>query len=65
MALAAEELKGLILTEMEAEGFVIKGEFARSEQLASALARAIVAHITSAAEVQVSGGSSSGTYQVK
>tara|TARA_R110002167_G_scaffold98718_10_gene259422 strand:+ start:2823 stop:3020 length:198 start_codon:yes stop_codon:yes gene_type:complete len=65
MALSAETLKALIVTELTAAGFVTQGQYARSEQLATALARAIVGHIQQAAEVPVSGGSSSGNYSVK
>lgn len=65
MALSADTLKTLIINEMNAAGFVTQGQYARGEQLATALARAIVTHITEAAEVPVTGGSSSGTYQVK
>ena len=64
MALSADTLQALIVTELNAAGFVTEGEYARGEQLAAALARAIVTHITTAAEVPVSGGSSAGTYQV-
>jgi hypothetical protein len=64
MALSDSVLKELIVTEMESKGFVTSGEHARSEQLAEAIAKAVVSHITSSADVAVTAGSSAGSYKV-
>lgn len=65
MALSDSTLKSMIVSELQAQGFVTSGEHARSEQLAEAIAKAVVAHITSAAVVNVISGSSAGSYKVK
>lgn len=65
MALSDSILKSMIVSELQAQGFVTGGEHARSEQLAEAIAKAVVAHITAAAEVPVTSGSSAGSYKVK
>lgn len=64
MALSASVLKGLIVTELAAQGFVATGQHARIEKMAAAIAAAVVAHITASANVVVPGGSSAGTYKV-
>lgn len=65
MALSDSVLKDLIVVECAAQGFVTQGQHARIEQLAEAIAKAVVTHITAAAEVPVTSGSSAGSYQVK
>lgn len=64
MALNKSTLKGLVITEMTAQGIKVSGEHAWAEKLATAIANAVVAHITASAQVAVTGGSSSGTYKV-
>lgn len=64
MALSNSTLKSMIVSELQALGFVTSGEHARAEQLAEAIANAVVSHITSSAEVAVTGGSSAGPYKV-
>jgi hypothetical protein len=64
MALSAEVLKASIVSECEAQGFVSTGEYARIAQLAEAIANAVVQHITEAASVPVTSGSSAGAYKV-
>lgn len=64
MALNAGVLKGLIVSELVNQGFVSTGGHARIEKMADAIATAVVAHITAAADVVVAGGSSAGTYKV-
>ncbi|WP_417536831.1 hypothetical protein [Methylophaga sp.] len=64
MALSAGTLKLLIVSECEAQGFVSTGEYARISQLAEAIANAVVKHITEAASVPVTSGSSAGAYKV-
>jgi len=65
MAISKSSLKGKIESELVSAGFVIAGEHAQASAMAQAIANAIVDEITSNAQVVVTGGSSSGTYQVK
>lgn len=62
MALSASTLANLIKQQVDAIDFE-SGEIT-NDQVTQAVAQAIVEHITSDAEVVISGGSSSGTYQV-
>ena len=64
MALSDSVLKDLIISECESQGFVTSGTHANLDKLAEAIAKAVVTHITSAAEVPVNSGSSVGTYKV-
>lgn len=64
MALDANALENMIKAELEAEGFVLAGAHAGAGKLATAIAKAVVEHMTQAAEVPVSGGSSAGIYKV-
>jgi len=45
MALNAGTLAGLIVTELQAQGFVTTGSFAKTSQMATAIANAVVTHI--------------------
>ncbi|MFS1980839.1 hypothetical protein BCT90_20070 [Vibrio lentus] len=65
MALNKTSLKQKLETELKAQGFVLDGEFAMAGMMAEAIANAVVDEITQNAEVQVTGGSSSGSYQVE
>ncbi len=64
MAISKSSLKKKIETELKAKGFVLDGEFAMAGMMAEAIANAVVDEITQNAEVQVTGGSSAGTYKV-
>ncbi|WP_440055498.1 hypothetical protein ACSLBF_04980 [Pseudoalteromonas sp. T1lg65] len=64
MALSAGALEGLIKSELEANGFVLSGEHAVAGKMATAIAKAVVDHITQSAQVTVAGGSSAGAYKV-
>ena len=64
MAISKGSLKQKIETELKAKGFVLEGEFAMAGMMAEAIANAVVDEITKNAEVQVTGGSSAGTYKV-
>ena len=64
MAISKDSLKQKIETELKAKGFVLEGEFAMAGMMAEAIANAVVDEITKNAEVQVTGGSSAGTYKV-
>ncbi|EMC2457142.1 hypothetical protein VB891_002267 [Vibrio cholerae] len=65
MALNAQTLENLITSKLQAAGFKTSGQHAQSAKMAKAIAEAVVEHITGAAEVPVTGGSSAGTYKVK
>lgn len=64
MAISKGSLKQKIEIELKAKGFVLDGEFAMAGMMAEAIANAVVDEITQNAEVQVTGGSSAGTYRV-
>jgi len=62
--MSSDALKGLIISKLQARGFDTQNEHATVSILAQAIAQAVVEHIQANAQVQVSGGSSAGTYQV-
>lgn len=64
MALNKDSLKSKIITELEAKGFVTKGEFAQVGNMAEAIANAVVDEMTQNAVVEVTSGSSAGSYKV-
>ncbi|MFC0118766.1 hypothetical protein [Pseudoalteromonas xiamenensis] len=64
MALSAGALEGLIKAELQGQGFKLEGEHAFAGKLATAIANAVVAHVTSSAQVPVASGSSAGMYSV-
>jgi hypothetical protein len=64
MALSQSGLKGRIVSAMESQGAKASGEHSWVEKMADAIASAVIDEITSNAEVQVTGGSSAGTYKV-
>lgn len=64
MALSKKALKSKIIKEMNAQGMVTDGPFAKAGNLAEAIANAVVDEIQANAAVNVSGGSSKGNYKV-
>lgn len=64
MATTNTSLKAKIETQLLAKNFVLTGEHSRISDMAEAIAIAVVDEITSNAQVNVTDGSSSGTYQV-
>ncbi|MCJ0814909.1 hypothetical protein [Vibrio vulnificus] len=64
MAMDSGALEGLIVEKLQAAGFKTSGQHAQVKVIAKAIAEAVVEHITSSAEVPVTGGSSAGTYKV-
>ncbi|EJE1252927.1 hypothetical protein C4G91_003562 [Vibrio parahaemolyticus] len=64
MAMSKASLKEKLESELQAQGFVLKGEFAMAGKMAEAIANAVYDEITQNAEVPVTGGSSAGTYSV-
>lgn len=64
MALSGSSLGALIVSELQAAGFVPEGEHQVSKPFWDAIGRAVVKHINQSAEVPVTSGSSAGTYKV-
>ncbi len=64
MTLSKVSLTVKLETELKAQGFVLDGEFAMAGKFAEAIANAVVDEITQNAKVEVTGGSSTGTYKV-
>ncbi|ANU36275.1 hypothetical protein [Vibrio scophthalmi] len=64
MAITKHSLKQKIVKELNAKGFVTEGEFARSAEMAEAIANAVVDEITQNSEVVINAGSSAGSYKV-
>lgn len=64
MSMSKESLKKKLENELEAQGFVLTGDFAMAGKMAEAIANAVYDEITQNAEVPVTGGSSAGTYSV-
>lgn len=64
MALNASALEALIISHLQTAGFNTNGQHSAVQILANAVARAVVEHISVAAEVPVTSGSSAGTYKV-
>ncbi|MDQ2216407.1 hypothetical protein [Vibrio parahaemolyticus] len=65
MAMSKASLKEKLESELQAQGFVLTGEFAMAGKMAQAIANAVVDEITQNAMVKVTGGSSVGTYEVE
>lgn len=64
MALSKDQLKGRIVSEMQAMGATPTGKHSWVERMAEAIASAVVDEIQQNAQVPVTGGSSAGNYKV-
>ncbi|TOC00229.1 hypothetical protein CGJ93_24105 [Vibrio parahaemolyticus] len=64
MAMSKASLKAKLENELQAQGFVLDGEFAMAGKMAEAIANAVYDEIIQNAEVPVTGGSSAGSYKV-
>lgn len=64
MALSSGSLKGKIMANLESYGFVAN-DHGRMDELADAIAKAVVAEVTGNAEVIVKGGGSYGGEKAK
>lgn len=62
MALNAATLEGMIIAELNGLGIVTTGQHAKAQLMAKAVANAVVAHITAAAEVQTNSGAPDGEH---
>ncbi|HCG9201466.1 TPA: hypothetical protein NJ621_001378 [Vibrio parahaemolyticus] len=64
MAMSKESLKQKLESELEAQGFVLTGEFAMAGKMAEAIANAVYDEITQNAKTDVTSGSSKGQYSI-
>ncbi|EGR1202761.1 MULTISPECIES: hypothetical protein [Vibrio] len=64
MAMGKESLKQKLENELEAQGFVLTGEFAMAGKMAEAIANAVYDEITQNAKADVTSGSSKGQYSI-
>ncbi|EJU8775886.1 MULTISPECIES: hypothetical protein [Vibrio] len=64
MAMSKESLKQKLENELEAQGFVLTGEFAMAGKMAEAIANAVYDEITQNAKADVTSGSSKGQYSI-
>ncbi|EMG1955269.1 hypothetical protein V4Z26_001271 [Vibrio alginolyticus] len=64
MAMGKESLKQKLENELEAQGFVLTGEFAMAGKMAQAIANAVYDEITQNAKADVTSGSSKGQYSI-
>ncbi|MCS0138665.1 hypothetical protein NDJ13_09605 [Vibrio alginolyticus] len=64
MAMSKASLKQKLETELQAQGFVLTGEFAMAGKMAEAIANAVYDEITQNAKADVTGGSSKGQYYI-
>ncbi|EJG1637667.1 hypothetical protein BT051_RS06370 [Vibrio alginolyticus] len=64
MAMSKESLKAKLESELQAQGFVLTGEFAMAGKMAEAIANAVYDEITQNAKANISSGSSSGMHSI-
>ncbi|MDW1582854.1 MULTISPECIES: hypothetical protein [unclassified Vibrio] len=64
MAMSKASLKQKLETELQAQGFVLAGEFAMVGKMAEAIANALYDEITQNAKANISSGSSAGEHSI-
>ena len=64
MPISNDSLKAKIVKEMNGKGMVTDGEFAKSADLAEAIANAVVDEIITNGLVVIDTGSSAGSYKI-
>ncbi|HHF3036334.1 TPA: hypothetical protein ACVOZD_001575 [Vibrio diabolicus] len=64
MAMSKASLKQKLETELQAQGFVLAGEFAMVGKMAEAIANAVYDEITQNAKANISSGSSAGEHPI-
>ncbi|EHZ2573895.1 hypothetical protein K5N30_002761 [Vibrio parahaemolyticus] len=64
MAMSKESLKAKLESELQAQGFVLTGEFAMAGKMAEAIANAVYDEITQNAKANISSGSSEGQHPI-
>ncbi|PFG55757.1 hypothetical protein ATG66_2073 [Vibrio sp. ES.051] len=65
MALSKSSLKNRILSELQSQGFVTSGAHAKSDELATAIANAVVDEIKANAKATIESGSSAGSWPIQ
>lgn len=65
MALSKSSLKDRIITELQGQGFTTTGNHAKADELATAIANAVVDEIQINAKANVTGGSSEGSWPIE
>ncbi|XYB96846.1 hypothetical protein ACSTKF_19580 [Vibrio parahaemolyticus] len=64
MAMSKASLKEKLENELQAQGFVLTGEFAMAGKMAEAIANALYDEITQNAKANISSGSSAGEHSI-
>ncbi|EPB0664745.1 hypothetical protein ACQ90Y_002249 [Vibrio alginolyticus] len=64
MAMSKASLKAKLESELQAQGFVLTGEFAMAGKMAEAIANAVYDEITQNAKANISSGSSAGQHSI-
>ncbi|HBC3454389.1 TPA: hypothetical protein KDY47_003242 [Vibrio parahaemolyticus] len=64
MAMSKASLKAKLESELQAQGFVLTGEFAMAGKMAEAIANAVYDEITQNAKANISSGSSAGEHSI-
>ncbi|MDW1825810.1 hypothetical protein R7P67_12345 [Vibrio sp. Vb0937] len=64
MAMSKASLKAKLASELQAQGFVLTGEFAMAGKMAEAIANAVYDEITQNAKANISSGSSAGQHSI-
>ncbi|MDG2666482.1 hypothetical protein P7M43_07935 [Vibrio parahaemolyticus] len=64
MSMSKESLKQKLENELEAQGFVLTGDFAMAGKMAEAIANAVYDEMTQNAKADVTSGSSKGQYSI-
>ena len=64
MAMSKASLKEKLESELQAQGFVLTGEFAMAGKMAEAIANAVYDEITQNAKANISSGSSAGQHSI-
>ncbi|ELU8401735.1 hypothetical protein SD340_003631 [Vibrio fluvialis] len=65
MALSKSSLKDRIITELQGQGFTTTGNHAKADELATAIANAVVDEIQANAKANVTGGSYAGSWPIQ
>ncbi len=65
MALSKLSLKDRIITELQGQGFTTTGDHAKADELATAIANAVVDEIQANAKANVTRGSSAGSWPIQ
>lgn len=64
MALDSSKTTDKAVAKLQAAGFIVDGQFSKQREFVQAIVEAVIEDIKADAEVEVTGGSSAGTYTV-